>query len=318
MNLQSATDAFIQYLHNTKSPRTATSYAVALRKFIAHIGDVDTTALSADAVESFAKSLTSEKTFAPSTSSAYLAAVIAFCHYALQHRLIVLDAAESERLFAIPAAYRRAEQRLPILPTDEFFNALIQAAQDESIPDKPACDHRNAELRRARNLAILEMLRSSGMRVGELVKIKRGDLDYRSKSARVIGKRNKERIVFFSEPAWTALQSYLKLRHDGEQGRALAELPVLCAHSRRANGSRSPLTTRQIQRIFVQLADRANIDLRYTPHKFRHWFATHLLESSGDLAIVQDALGHASPATTRIYAKVSQRRLAAAHRAAFA
>jgi site-specific recombinase XerD len=72
-----------------------------------------------------------------------------------------------------------------------------------------------------------------------------------------------------------------------------------------------------VRLVFNELARAAGIEIAMTPHSLRHAFATRVLEATGDLAVVQDMLGHSSPATTRIYAKVSSKRMRDAHRAAF-
>jgi site-specific recombinase XerD len=164
---------------------------------------------------------------------------------------------------------------------------------------------------------MLEALRASGMRVGELVRLKRDDLDYRTRSARVTGKGDKQRIVYFDDAAWRAIQAYLKMRNDGAKGRALYQLPLFARHDRRASDRVLPLTTDTVRWVFNQLARDANIEITMTPHSLRHAFATKILEATGDLALVQDMLGHSSPTTTRIYAKVSSKRMRDAHRTAF-
>lgn len=142
-------------------------------------------------------------------------------------------------------------------------------------------------------------------------------MDYRAHTARVTGKGDKQRIVYFDDVAWQAIQGYLKVRADGAKGRALYQLPVFARHDRRAGTQVLPLTTDGVRMIFSQLARAAEIEVHMTPHSMRHAFATKILESTGDLAVVQDMLGHASPVTTRVYAKVSNKKIREAHRAAF-
>ncbi|MBI3742367.1 MAG: tyrosine-type recombinase/integrase [Chloroflexi bacterium] len=78
-----------------------------------------------------------------------------------------------------------------------------------------------------------------------------------------------------------------------------------------------PLTTDAVRLVFSELAHAAGIEITMTPHSLRHAFATKLLDATGDLAVVQDMLGHSSPTTTRIYAQVSSKRMREADRAAF-
>jgi site-specific recombinase XerD len=158
------------------------------------------------------------------------------------------------------------------------------------------------------------------MRVGELVRLERGHLLYEVKGAVVkYGKGGKDREVLFSDRAWMAIQAYLKARQDGGQGRPLASLPVFSRHDRGAGGKVLPLSTRSVQNTFVDLASRAGILERFhlTPHTLRHHFATEFLSETGDLALTQYALGHASPATTRIYAKTKREDYRRAHQRVF-
>jgi len=105
-----------------------------------------------------------------------------------------------------------------------------------------------------------------------------------------------------------ALKVYLQARQDGGDPRALTRLPVFCGHGNRSGRVPSPLTTRHVARIIQELAEKAGIaEVGVTPHYFRHVFATRALERTENLALVQDMLGHASPATTRVYAKTDER-----------
>jgi site-specific recombinase XerD len=222
----------------------------------------------------------------------------------------------------LSAAARQEKGQLALkLPDQEIVDALVEAARTPpSIPDK-ASDTTRQRLTLAwrRDLAIVLALQSSGVRVGELVDLRRKHLDASSRSARVVGKGDKERLVAFSNEAWAAIRAYLEERRDGESGRPLGELPVFCRHDKRAGDRRLPLSTRSVQYIVHRLAEQAGIAERFhmTPHKLRHFFATRLLRETGDLAMTQDFLGHASPATTRIYAQPSKKDMLQAHDRAF-
>jgi integrase/recombinase XerC len=171
-----------------------------------------------------------------------------------------------------------------------------------------------------RNIAIVEALLSSGMRVGELVRLERGHLLYDVKGALIkYGKGKKDREVLFSDRAWAAIRAYLGARGDGAERRRLSSLPVFSRHDRAAGGKALPLSTRSVQQMFVEIASAAGIAERFhlTPHTLRHYFATEFLSETGDLALTQYALGHASPATTRIYAKTKWEDYRRAHKRVF-
>lgn len=247
------------------------------------------------------------------TLHTYFAGIKRFYKYLLQNRLIDLTMADFEQMTEVFHNVRHGSRPLPKLPPDEAVLALLSAAHNvKPQPKKPRLD-----LARLRNIAMLEALRSSGMRVGELVKMKRDDLDHRNHTARVTGKGDKQRIVYFDDKAWQAIQEYLTTRNDGERGRALYQLPIFARHDRRVSNKTLPLTTDTVRLVFNQLASDAKIEITMMPHSLRHAFATRVLEATGDLAIVQDMLGHSSPETTRIYAKVSNKKMREAHRTAF-
>ena len=187
---------------------------------------------------------------------------------------------------------------------------------------------RTSELIRLRNIAMLETLRCSGMRVSELVSLKRGDLVREGQHAVVTGKGDKQRYVYFDDSAWAAIQTYLRARGDGGRtaGRSLGALPLFARHDKGAGRNVLGLTTNAVRHVLEVMIGLANAaaddtleqDHAITPHSFRHWFATRVLATTGDLAATQDLLGHASPATTRVYARVSAERLRAAHASVFA
>ncbi|MBI3742366.1 MAG: tyrosine-type recombinase/integrase [Chloroflexi bacterium] len=172
------------------------------------------------------------KSLTQSTIQVYLSSVTGFYKYLLRERLIDFSAGDLERIRVSFHASRRGFQRtLPKLPPEEAINALLAAARRvKSNPKKP-----RVELARLRNIAMMEALRASGMRVGELVGLKRDDLDHRARTALVTGKGDKQHVVFFDEPAWDALENYLRARADGASGRALHQLALFARHDRRAS-----------------------------------------------------------------------------------
>jgi site-specific recombinase XerD len=156
------------------------------------------------------------------------------------------------------------------------------------------------------------------MRVSELVSLRRGDLDREQLRAVVTGKGSKQRLVFFTDAAWRAIWTYLDARGDAISSRALANLPVFARHDRASARRTQPLTTQSVRDVVWTLARQCDVgEVGLTPHRFRAWFATHLVAETGDLAAVQDLLGHESADTTRVYTKVAAQRLADVHRRAF-
>lgn len=150
-----------------------------------------------------------------------------------------------------------------------------------------------------RDRAILELLYGAGLRVSEIAGLKLSDVDTRDDRVRVLGKGSKERIVPFGLPARKALDEYVKLGRPGFLPREGEEAMFL-----NARGGR--LTVRGIQKLVRGWAARAGLGTGVHPHTMRHTFATHLLDGGADLRVVQELLGHSSPATTQIYTHVSQ------------
>ena len=146
-----------------------------------------------------------------------------------------------------------------------------------------------------RQRALTEVFYSTGCRLSELIDMDITDIDKANKQARVIGKGNKERTVFFTWKALRYIDMYLKSRTD--------DCPALFVTSRKPYRR---LGERAIQKEVEKIAAKANLDKEVHPHIFRHTLATHLLENGADLVTVQQILGHENPATTQIYATLTE------------
>ena len=152
-----------------------------------------------------------------------------------------------------------------------------------------------------RDQAMWETLYSCGLRVSELVGLSLDDVDLRNGEARVLGKGRKQRVVPIGRFAVDLLQRWLMQRGTLLTGEASA---LFVNH----RGQR--LTTRGVQKRLTTWCLAHGIDMRLHPHMLRHSFASHLLESSGDLRAVQELLGHANISTTQIYTHLDFQRLA--------
>ena len=317
--------SYLRDLAIGQSSQTVETYSQGLQRFREFLGsnlhpiNHSITTLTIDQALGCARWLSEDRKtetgrIAKATLRTYLTTLARFYNYLLREELVNLSASDLQRMREAFKNYRRGYERpLPKLPPDSAIHDLLTAAKSVTTNPKRL----RLERARLRNIAMLESLRSSGMRVGELVRLIRDDLDYRQRSARVTGKGNKQRVVYFDNYAWSAIQAYLKSRGDGGKGRALYQLPLFARHDRRAGNRVLPLTTDTVRLVFNQISRRAGIEIAMTPHSLRHAFATRVLEATGDLAVVQDMLGHSSPMTTRIYAKVSSKRIREAHRTAF-
>jgi len=209
------------------------------------------------------------------------------------------------------------------LPPDEVIEAILETVR-QPPPELERDDLDEAQRRRLkliwlRDQAIVLCLYSTGMRVSELVHLRRGDLDHTDQGAWVHGKGGRTRFVRFSHQAWQALMRYLRERQDSLASGAPTDKPVFCRHDRAAGGRRLPLSTYSVERLITRLAQESGVLERFnlTPHSFRHYFATRFLGFTGDLALTQDVLGHADPGTTRVYAKTTKAQHIRAHRDLF-
>jgi len=163
-----------------------------------------------------------------------------------------------------------------------------------------------------RDKAILETLFSTGLRVSELVKLNRDQLDLKRKEFGVKGKGNKLRVVFLSDTAAQWIERYLQARKDNFK-------PLFIRYSGavdvQKSGEKMRLTARSIQKIVEKYAQRAGLPIEVTPHTLRHSFATDLLISGADIRSVQEMLGHESIRTTQVYTHVTNRHLKEIHKA---
>lgn len=161
-----------------------------------------------------------------------------------------------------------------------------------------------------RDRAMLELMYATGVRVAELTKLNLGHIDFRNRLIRVTGKRRKERIVPFGEPALDALKSYLEIR---EGFLDAAPISVREPEALFLNYQGTRITTRSVGRMVEKYIRMCAGRYDISPHALRHSFATHLLDSGADLRDIQELLGHARLSTTQIYTHVSMEKLIAVY-----
>jgi len=199
-----------------------------------------------------------------------------FYKYLVRERLVPSNPAKA-------VSTPKVEKLLPTaLTVDEAFRLMEAPAEKKGLRDR----------------AILELLYSSGVRVGELVGINVNQLDQDLGIVKVMGKGRKERIVPVGLKAIEALKAYLQERGD------MGEEEPLFVNSR---GGR--LTARSVGRLVKKYTKRSGIFRKVSPHSLRHTFATHLLDAGADIREIQEMLGHASLSTTQRYTHLSLGRL---------
>lgn len=204
-----------------------------------------------------------------------ISGIKSFFKYLIEENVIIVNPSD---LLEVP----RIGRKLPDTLSVEEIDLLVDAI-DRSKPEGE------------RNVAILEVLYGSGVRVSELISLKISEIFWEEEFIRIIGKGDKQRIVPISQKALKHLKIYLNsIRVHLSIDSDYEDFVFL---NRRGKG----LTRVMIFTIVKQLALKINLKKNISPHTFRHSFATHLIEGGADLRAVQDLLGHESITTTEIY-----------------
>ncbi len=215
-----------------------------------------------------------------------LAALRTFFQFLVREGVLELNPA---KLVATP----KLEKKLPKHLSIEEAVRFIESPDPETDLGK-------------RDRAMLELMYATGVRVAELTTLNLPDVDFRNQLVRVTGKRRKQRIVPFGDPAGEAIKNYLDVRD-----KFLLNAPVSKRDEEALflNYQGTRITTRSVGRMvekYIRIcAGMHNI----SPHALRHSFATHLLDSGADLRDIQELLGHARLSTTQVYTHVSMEKL---------
>ncbi|WP_322904069.1 tyrosine-type recombinase/integrase [Paenibacillus sp. SGZ-1009] len=189
----------------------------------------------------------------------------------------------------------KTAKRIPKTLPQHEIKRLLTAPEKERSAGKSPFQMRLS----VRNDAIIDLLFSTGIRIGELVQIRLKDIDLRNRSIVIFGKGRKERMLYLSSAELIAkIQQWLKIR---SQFAPKCDALFLNKYGQR-------LSIYGIEDIFAKYKQLAQINTSATPHYLRHSFATQLLENGADLRAVQEILGHSSVSTTEIYTEVSIKR----------
>lgn len=189
-------------------------------------------------------------------------------------------------------------ERIPLPKSKKLLPKSLSESQVTELLAIPGKEN----LAALRDSAILELLYSSGLRVGELVQVKISDLEWAPQtidggSLKVLGKGSKERIVVFGRAARESLENYLRARPSVDQD-------ILFLNQRGG-----PLTARSVERMVSGCAKKLGLGQNVTPHTLRHSFASHLLAHGADLRLIQELLGHESLSTTQKYTHIELQQL---------
>lgn len=226
-----------------------------------------------------------EAGYARSSISRKLASLRSFFRFAQRQQMVDSNPAK-------PLRNPRGTRKLPHFLTDQEILALLGAPNKQN------------EMGR-RDLAILEVTYSAGLRVSELVGMNDRDIDFNDGTLKIRGKGRKERIGQLGSHACKALRDYFQMRRPAPNGTSEP------ATFRNKFGGR--LTSRSVARMLEKYIKQCGLDTRTSPHTLRHSFATHLLNGGADIRSVQELLGHKSLVTTQIYTHVSTANIKAAY-----
>jgi len=299
MKLAELVTRFLEHAEIAKnqSQKTLENYRHYLGRFAAWAGDVPSGAITLDMVQKFRlylNRLTAENgkpLLGIKTQNYHIIALRAFLKYCIKNDIVALSP-EKIDLSKIP---ERSVEYLSREELERLFGAIGKR-----------------DLRGLRDLAILETLYSTGLRVSELVSLNRAQVDLARREFMVRGKGRKTRIVFLSPRATEAIGKYVNTRDDNFQ-------PLFLNHRRSKKGDditlgeKRRLSTVMVEYLVRNYARKAGLIKKVTPHVLRHSFATELLINGADIRSVQEMLGHASITTTQIYTHLTNKRLREVH-----
>jgi len=269
-----------------RSQKTAENYHLYLQRLVEFAGDIPVDKINSELVRKWRLWLNrykndSDVELATITQGYHLIALRSFLTYCSKRGINTLTPEKVE----LPKINRK---QVSFLNNDEVTR-LIEAIPTESESG-------------LRDMAIVQLLYSSGLRVSELVNLNRDHVNLKRREFRVRGKGQKDRPIFISERAADAVSAYLERRTD-----SLTALFIRYGgHEAVDNsGDFKRLTARSIQRLVAHYARLAGITKHVSPHTLRHSFATGLLTNGADLRSVQAMLGHSNISTTQIYTHVT-------------
>ena len=304
---------FLDYLEveKNRSVLTRRNYALYLRRFMKFSKLSKTSAITKDHVRKFRmwlhrKKSDKGKTLSPSTQNYHLIALRSFLGYCAKMDIKAL-APEKVELSKTP------DRQVNFMEGSDVMRLLQAPMKGEKLT-----------IVSLRDAAILELLFSTGLRVSELVGLKKEDINLKRDDFTVRGKGRKMRIVFLSDRSKKSIGRYLKKREDLNPYLFVSHDPakkkraLVRAQKRVVEGEKKKkqtgLTPRTIQRIVDRYAKEAGITKKISPHALRHSFATDLLRNGADLRSVQALLGHSSITTTQVYTHVSDKHLKEVHK----
>lgn len=278
-------DSFLKYLKFEKrySPKTVISYQTDLHQFQEFLNKEFDNTPSEQAnhglIRSWIVSLVENKLDAVSVNRK-IACLRSYYKFLIKQEIIAKD----------PTA------KIKILKTKKKLPHFVQEADMVNVLDHT--EFKN-DFDDTRNQLILELLYGTGMRLSELVGLKDSSFNLRNRTLKVLGKRNKERVIPFTENLVKLIEGYLVMRNKEVEKKNDSFLVVK---------SGAPLYPVLVNRIVKKYLQASNVEKK-SPHVMRHTYATHLLNKGAEINAVKDLLGHTSLAATQVYTHNSMEKL---------
>jgi integrase/recombinase XerC/integrase/recombinase XerD len=294
MNVQQAIDQFLQHGQTVRnlSDRTLRAYQSDLVQFHVHMSDMPATDITADHLEIYLDKLGGGP-YRDTSIRRKVAALKVFFRF-LEEQGIVPESPARKLKIRKPV-----ENRVPTVLSHREVRALLAAPKEQveelSMARDNSAGSRNRYFCAVRDNVILELLFSTGIRIGELVALNVSDVDIDRRQIQITGRATRGRVVALSsETLPETMQSYLELRAE----RSLSTPALFVGRS----GTR--LTIYSIENIFKKHVRLAEIKRHVTPHSLRHTMAAQLVSSGADIKEVQEILGHASILSTQVYTRL--------------
>ncbi len=308
ISIQKSIEMFIENVGLSRSSNTEKTYKNAMKAFSQMLTEngirpeSSVGLLSEKIFSEFAKYL---KAYSPSTESLYINVAKNYFEFLAAENIKDFNLFQTKLL--IKNRTRKPGIRLPQFPR-QSIDVLLDYAMD-NLPGLP-CSDDTEHLINLRDAAFLITLADTGLRIHEACNLRRGSIDWFSNKAIIIGKGNKEAVIRFSDRSVTALKTYLNERsiYDGSIGIPLAALPIFARHDKGAGKKVLPITTktgREIVNTRVEECLGKDAVGTITPHSFRHYFVTNVLNKTGNMKLAQEFARHSSVTVTQRYTHLS-------------